>query len=164
MPNVKKKEEKKTTLLLPTVIWCHPEPFSPLSLSIWSLSLLCICRVGSRRLPRRSWSQWPVSNLKAVSQRNTDNISCIVLINGRLTDCIPDIFQKLSATQDQRVWVIESGAHRVSDKLWRGYLWLCCLLSLFWHVWVKPERVSIRHSKNSGWKSAGSGGKSIKSF
>uniref|UniRef100_A0AAX7SQ97 Serine/threonine-protein kinase Nek10 n=1 Tax=Astatotilapia calliptera TaxID=8154 RepID=A0AAX7SQ97_ASTCA len=27
------------------------------------------------------------------------------------------IFQKLSATQDQRVWVIESGAHRVSDKL-----------------------------------------------
>uniref|UniRef100_A0A3Q4HBK7 NIMA-related kinase 10 n=1 Tax=Neolamprologus brichardi TaxID=32507 RepID=A0A3Q4HBK7_NEOBR len=26
------------------------------------------------------------------------------------------IFQKLSATQDQRVWVIESGAHRVSDN------------------------------------------------
>lgn len=126
MPNVK-KEEKKTMLLLPTVIWCHPEPFSPLSLSIWSLSLLCICRVGSRRLPRRSWSQWPVSNLKADSQKNTDNISCIVLINGGLTDCIPDIFQKLSATQDQIVWVIESGAHRVSDKLWRGYLWLCAV-------------------------------------
>ncbi|XP_025767311.1 serine/threonine-protein kinase Nek10 isoform X2 [Oreochromis niloticus] len=35
----------------------------------------------------------------------------------RLTDCLLDIFQKLSATQHQRVWVIESGAHRTMAKL-----------------------------------------------
>uniref|UniRef100_A0A3P8U530 NIMA related kinase 10 n=1 Tax=Amphiprion percula TaxID=161767 RepID=A0A3P8U530_AMPPE len=37
-----------------------------------------------------------------------------VLISGGFTDCLTDIFQKLSAAENQRVWVIKSGAHRVN--------------------------------------------------
>lgn len=40
-----------------------------------------------------------------------------VLINTVFADYSADMFQKLSAVENQRVWVIESGAHRVKDKL-----------------------------------------------
>ena len=40
-----------------------------------------------------------------------------VLIGAVCTDRSADMFQKLSAVENQRVWVIESGAHRVSDEV-----------------------------------------------
>lgn len=39
-----------------------------------------------------------------------------ILTNAAFADFPADMFQKLSAVEDQRVWVIDSGAHRVSDK------------------------------------------------
>lgn len=88
-----------------------------ISFSIWSLSLPCTYLVVNRHLLCRSWSQWPVSNLKTISQNSTDNVSLVyALISAGFVHCSADMFQKLSAVENQRVWVIESGAHRVSDK------------------------------------------------
>lgn len=60
-----------------------------------------------------------MSNLRALSQNDTDKSTLVrVLNNAGFVDCLADMFQKLSAVESQRAWVTESGAHKVSDKIW----------------------------------------------
>lgn len=39
------------------------------------------------------------------------------VINALVADHYTDVFQKLSAVEEQRRWVVESGAHMVKDQL-----------------------------------------------
>lgn len=93
-------------VIYPHIIVMISSPFS-----IWSLSLPCSYHVAIRHLLCRSWQQWPVSHLKTVLTSFWSEPWVW------LYDFSPDMFQKLSTVENQRIWVMESGAHRVNDNV-----------------------------------------------
>lgn len=92
------------------VIYPHT---SHVPFSLWSVSLCGILHANMRLLCR-SWSQWPVSDLKATSRHVMERAFCAS--STTLSCCPASMFQKPSAVEDQRAWVIEWSTHVVSDS------------------------------------------------